>query len=73
MREPKVAEAVAASADENEDFLRRKAQRNSFATASLAVEKVKAIANTRMHPRHKRLDALLDGKLRPRGRIIPRD
>jgi hypothetical protein len=61
MKEPKIAEAVA-SADENEGFLRFRTQRNSFATASLPVEKVKAIAKTRMHPRHKKLDALLDGE-----------
>jgi hypothetical protein len=50
------------AADEYEDFLRYKAQRRSFATASLPTEKVKAMARTRMHPRHKRLNALLGGK-----------
>lgn len=50
------------AADEYEDFMRYKAQRRSFATASLPTGKVEAIAKTRMHPRHKRLNALLDPK-----------
>jgi hypothetical protein len=47
------------AADEYEDFLRYKARRRSFATAELSAEKVKAIRETRMHPRHKKLNALL--------------
>lgn len=47
------------AADEYEDFLRYKAQRRSFATAELPADKVEAIAKTRMHPRHRKLDALL--------------
>ncbi len=47
------------AADEYEDFLRYKARRLSFATAELSAEKVKAIRKTRMHPRHKKLNALL--------------
>ena len=47
------------AADEYEDYLRYKSQRRSFATAELPMEKVEAIARTRMHPRHKKLNALL--------------
>ncbi len=50
------------AADEYEDFLRYKAQRKSFATAELPPDKVKAIAMSRMHPRHRKLDALLGQK-----------
>jgi hypothetical protein len=50
------------AADEYEDFLRYKARRRSFATAELPPQKVKAIAKTRMHPRHRKLNALLDSK-----------
>ncbi len=50
------------AADEYEDYLRYKSQRRSFATAELPVEKVEAIAKTRMHPRHKKLNALLARK-----------
>jgi hypothetical protein len=31
----------------------------SFATAELSADKVEAIAKTRMHPRHRKLNALL--------------
>jgi PHD/YefM family antitoxin component YafN of YafNO toxin-antitoxin module len=47
------------AADEYEDFLRYKARRRSFATAELPAHKVEAIAKTRMHPRHRKLNALL--------------
>jgi hypothetical protein len=50
------------AADEYEDFVRYKAQRRSFATADLPAEKVKAVAKTRMHPRHKRLNAMMGPK-----------
>ena len=50
------------AADEYEDYLRYKSQRRSFATAELPAEKVEAIAKTRMHPRHKKLNALLARK-----------
>lgn len=50
------------AADEYEDYLRYKSQRHSFATAELPMEKVEAIARTRMHPRHKKLNALLGRK-----------
>jgi len=52
------------AADEYEDFQRYKAQRRSFATAELPAARVKAIAKTRMHPRHRKLDALLGRKQR---------
>jgi hypothetical protein len=47
-------------AEEYEDFLRFKASRKSFATVELPQERVRAIAKTRMHPRHNHLNALLD-------------
>ena len=50
------------AADEYEDFLRYKTQRTSFATAELSPDKVKTIAKSRMHPRHRKLDALLGRK-----------
>jgi hypothetical protein len=50
------------AADEYEDFLRYKALRRSFATASLPDEKVALIAKTRMHPRHRKLNAMLGRK-----------
>ncbi|HRO48929.1 MAG TPA: type II toxin-antitoxin system Phd/YefM family antitoxin [Hyphomicrobium sp.] len=50
------------AADEYEAFLRYKSQRRSFATAELPADKVKAIAKTRMHPRHTPLNAMLDRK-----------
>jgi len=37
-----------------------RAHRRTFATGELPIEEVEAIAKTRMHPRHHRLDALLD-------------
>jgi|KBSMisStandDraft_5_1062788.scaffolds.fasta_scaffold280979_1 hypothetical protein len=40
----------------------RKAQRRSFATAELPMDKVEAMVKTRMHPRHSELNELLDGK-----------
>ena len=48
-----------------EDFLvyeRMMAARQSFATVELSDEKVRAIAKSRMHPRHKHLDGLLKVK-----------
>ena len=48
------------AADEYEDFIRYKSQRRSFATEALPPERVQAIAKTRMHPRHRRLNTLLD-------------
>jgi hypothetical protein len=50
------------AADEYEDFLRYKALRRSFATASLPDDKVELIAKTRMHPRHRKLNAMLGRK-----------
>jgi hypothetical protein len=50
------------AAEEYEDYVRYKAQRRSFATAELPVERVKAIAKTRMQPRHRKLNALLSSK-----------
>lgn len=50
------------AADEYEAFLRYKSQRRSFATAELPAEKVKAIAKTKMHPRHAPLNAMLARK-----------
>jgi hypothetical protein len=47
------------AAEEYEDFLRYKTQRRSFATADLSAEKIKVIAKSRMHSRHRKLDALL--------------
>ena len=49
-------------ADEYEEFERFRAQRRSFATADLADDKIRAIDQTRMDPRHAHLDALLDEK-----------
>jgi hypothetical protein len=43
-----------------EEFKRFKEQRHSFATAELPDGKIQAIAESRMDPRHARLDALLD-------------
>ena len=50
------------AADEYEDYVRYKSQRRGFATAELPAEKVEEIAKTRMHPRHKKLNALLARK-----------
>lgn len=43
-----------------EEFKRFKEQRHSSATADLPDEKIRAIAEARMDPRHVHLDALLD-------------
>lgn len=48
--------------DEYEEFRRFRESRRSFATAELSEEKVKAIAKSRMDPRHAHLDAMLDKK-----------
>jgi hypothetical protein len=47
-------------ADEYEEFARFRAQRRSFASVDLADEKIRAISETRMDPRHEYLNALLD-------------
>jgi hypothetical protein len=39
--------------------MRYKAQRRSFATAEPPADKVEAISKTRMHPRHRKLNAVL--------------
>jgi hypothetical protein len=49
-------------ADEYQEFLRFKAQRRSFATVDLSDNEVRVIAKSRMHPRHKHLNSLLDRK-----------
>ena len=46
--------------DDYEEFLRFRVQRRSFATEELSDEKIKAIAGSRMDPRHAYLDALID-------------
>jgi len=46
--------------DDYEEFKRFREQRHSFATADLPEEKVRAIAESRMDPRHANLDGLLD-------------
>jgi hypothetical protein len=43
------------------DFQRLRNARRSFATADLPEEKVRAIAESRMDPRHAHLDGLLEG------------
>jgi hypothetical protein len=48
--------------DEYEEFERFRAQRRSFATVDLPKEKVRAIAATRMDPRHDHLNAMLDSE-----------
>jgi hypothetical protein len=48
--------------DEYEEFKRFQESRHSFATAELPDEKIRAIAASRMDPRHAHLDALLDPK-----------
>ena len=48
--------------DDYEEFKRFQGQRHSFATEELSEEKLKAIAASRMDPRHAHLDALLDPK-----------
>ena len=47
---------------EYQEYARMKAARRSFATADLSDEKVQAVAKSRMHRRHKHLDALLNTK-----------
>ena len=47
---------------EYQEYARMKAARRSFATAELSEEKVQAVAKSRMHRRHKHLDALLNTK-----------
>ena len=49
-------------ADEYEEFKRFRDSHRSFATAELSDEEVKAIGSSRMDPRHKHLDAILDRK-----------
>jgi hypothetical protein len=46
--------------DEYEEFERFQARRRAFATADLSAEKVRAIAVTRMDPRHDHLNAMLE-------------
>jgi hypothetical protein len=48
--------------DEYQEFARFKAQRRSFATTGLSQDKLDAIAASRMDPRHKHLNALMDKK-----------
>ena len=47
---------------EYEEFKRFRQQRIAFLTAELSDEKNRAIAESRMDPRHAHLDALLDPK-----------
>ncbi|HEY0802921.1 MAG TPA: hypothetical protein VGD54_18945 [Steroidobacteraceae bacterium] len=47
---------------EYEEFQRFKRLRRSFATSELSDEKVKAIAESRMDPRHAPLDSILEPK-----------
>ncbi len=48
--------------DDYEAFKRFREQRHSFATTDLSDDELKAIAESRMDPRHAHLDALLDPK-----------
>lgn len=48
--------------EEYEEFRRYRESRRSFATTELPEAKVKAIGASRMHPRHKHLDSMLDPK-----------
>jgi hypothetical protein len=48
--------------DEYEEFLRFKTYRRSFATTELPEDRVRAIASTRMDPRHDHLNELLETK-----------
>lgn len=48
--------------DEYEEFRRYRESRHSFATAELPADKVQAIADSRMDPRHDHLNSLLDPK-----------
>lgn len=50
------------SAHEYEELMRLKNSRMSFATADLSDDEAKAIASSRMDPRHDHLDTLLDPK-----------
>lgn len=47
---------------EYEEYARMKASQRSFATTELSDEKVQAVAKSRMHARHRHLDALLKTK-----------
>lgn len=47
---------------EYEEFQHYREQRRSFTAKELSEEKVDAIANSRMDPRHAHLDTLLDQK-----------
>lgn len=44
--------------DDYEEYERMKAARESFATEQLDEETVQAVANSRMHPRHRKLNTL---------------
>ncbi len=46
--------------DQYEEFERFRAQRHSFATVDLTEDKIRAIADSRMDPRHDHLNDLLD-------------
>jgi hypothetical protein len=48
--------------DEYEEFRRFRESRRNFATSELPEEKVEAIRNSRMDPRHAHVDKLLDPK-----------
>jgi len=48
--------------EDYQEYSRMKAARQSFATIELSDEKVRALAKSRMHPRHKHLDKLLKTK-----------
>lgn len=48
--------------DEYEEFLRFKERRRSFATVDLPEDRVRAIASTRIDPRHDHLNDLLETK-----------
>ena len=49
-------------ADEFEEFERFRAQRQSFSSRDLPPEKVRAILESRMDPKHDHLNALLDSE-----------
>jgi hypothetical protein len=48
--------------DDYDEYRRIRVQRQAFTTAELSDQKIKAIAESRMDPRHDHLDALLDPK-----------
>jgi hypothetical protein len=48
--------------EDYQEYARMKAERRSFATVALSDDKVQAVAKSRMHRRHKHLDALLKAK-----------